>query len=41
MGLNRDVEKTYVSVKITVAYAGQTPAPKPFLTRLIHPTDVR
>ena len=31
VGLTRDVAETYVPVKITVAYAGQTPVPKPFL----------
>jgi hypothetical protein len=31
VGLSRDVAETYVPVKITVAYAGQTPVPKPFL----------
>jgi hypothetical protein len=30
-GLSRDVAETYAPVKITVAYAGQTPVPKPFL----------
>ena len=30
-GLTRDVAETYVPVKISVAYAGQTPVPKPFL----------
>jgi hypothetical protein len=30
-GLNRDVAETYAPVMITVAYAGQTPVPKPFL----------
>jgi len=29
--LSPDVIQTYVPVKITVAYAGQTPVPKPFL----------
>lgn len=29
--LSADVVQTYVPVKITVAYAGQTPVPKPFL----------
>lgn len=29
--LSPDVVQTYVPVKITVAYAGQTPEPKPFL----------
>jgi hypothetical protein len=29
--LSPDVVQTYVPVKITVAYAGQTPKPKPFL----------
>src|SRR5262245_52499249 len=31
VGLTIDVAETYVPVKITVAYAGQTPVPKPFL----------
>lgn len=31
VGLTTDVAETYVPVKITVAYAGQTPVPKPFL----------
>ena len=31
VGLTMDVAETYVPVKITVAYAGQTPVPKPFL----------
>ena len=31
VGLTRDVAETYVPVKITVAYAGQTPVPKPSL----------
>ena len=31
VGLTRDVAETYAPVKITVAYAGQTPVPKPFL----------
>jgi len=31
VGLTHDVAETYVPVKITVAYAGQTPVPKPFL----------
>jgi hypothetical protein len=31
VGLTRDVAETYVPVQITVAYAGQTPVPKPFL----------
>ena len=31
VGLTRDVAETYVPVEITVAYAGQTPVPKPFL----------
>src|SRR5262249_39685606 len=31
VGLTRDIAETYVPVKITVAYAGQTPVPKPFL----------
>jgi hypothetical protein len=31
VGLTSDVAETYVPVKITVAYAGQTPVPKPFL----------
>ena len=30
-GLSPDVAETYAPVKITVAYAGQTPVPKPFL----------
>ncbi len=29
--LSPDVAESYVPVKITVAYAGQTPVPKPFL----------
>ncbi len=31
VGLTRDVAETYVPVMISVAYAGQTPVPKPFL----------
>jgi hypothetical protein len=31
IALSRDVAETYVPVNITVAYAGQTPVPKPFL----------
>ncbi|WP_213765247.1 hypothetical protein [Caballeronia sp. dw_19] len=31
VALSADVVQTYVPVKITVAYAGQTPVPKPFL----------
>jgi hypothetical protein len=31
VGLSRDVAETYVPVNIAVAYAGQTPVPKPFL----------
>ena len=31
VGLTRDVAETYVRVKITVAYGGQQPVPKPFL----------
>ena len=31
VGLTPDVAVTYVPAKITVAYAGQTPVPKPFL----------
>lgn len=31
VALSRDVAQTYVPVSITVAYAGQTPVPKPFL----------
>lgn len=31
VGLTSDVAETYAPVKITVAYAGQTPVPKPFL----------
>ena len=31
VGLTNDVAETYAPVKITVAYAGQTPVPKPFL----------
>src|SRR5262245_6234748 len=31
VGLTHDVVETYVPVNITVAYAGQTPVPKPFL----------
>jgi hypothetical protein len=34
VGLTRDVAETYVPVKITVAYGGQEPVPKPFLTIL-------
>jgi len=34
VGLTRDVAETYVPVKISVAYAGQTPVPKPFLVIL-------
>ena len=30
-GLSHDVAETYAPVKITVAYAGQVPVPKPFL----------
>jgi hypothetical protein len=30
-GLSRDVAETYAPVRIIVAYAGQTPVPKPFL----------
>jgi hypothetical protein len=30
-GLTADVAETYVPLKITVAYAGQTPVPNPFL----------
>src|SRR5215472_2811565 len=41
VGLTRDVAETYVPVKITVAYAEQTPVPKPFLMILnwIHTPD--
>ena len=31
VALSSDVAETYVPVNITVAYAGQTPVPKPFL----------
>ena len=31
VALSRDVAETYAPVKITVAYAGQVPVPKPFL----------
>ena len=31
VGLTRDVAETYAPVQITVAYAGQTPVPRPFL----------
>jgi hypothetical protein len=31
VGLTQDVAETYAPVKISVAYAGQTPTPKPFL----------
>ncbi len=31
VGLTSDVAETYVPLKISVAYAGQTPIPKPFL----------
>ena len=31
VGLTHDVAETYVPVRINVAYAGQTPVPKPFL----------
>jgi hypothetical protein len=31
VGIAADVAETYAPVKITVAYAGQTPTPKPFL----------
>jgi len=31
VALSRDVAETYAPVKITVAYAGQSPVPKPFL----------
>jgi len=31
VALSADVAETYVPVNITVAYAGQTPVPKPFL----------
>jgi hypothetical protein len=31
VGLTSDVAEIYVPVRITVAYAGQTPVPKPFL----------
>jgi hypothetical protein len=31
VGLTPDVYETYAPVQITVAYAGQTPVPKPFL----------
>ena len=31
VGLTHDVAETYAPVQITVAYAGQTPVPRPFL----------
>lgn len=31
VGLTADVAQTYVPLKISVSYAGQTPVPKPFL----------
>ncbi len=31
VGLSADVAETYAPLRISVAYAGQTPAPKPFL----------
>lgn len=31
VGLTADVAETYAPLEITVSYAGQTPAPKPFL----------
>ncbi len=31
VGLSKDVAETYVPLNISVAYAGQTPVPKPFL----------
>jgi hypothetical protein len=31
VGLTKDVAVTYAPLNITVAYGGQTPAPKPFL----------
>jgi hypothetical protein len=31
VGLTRDVAETYAPVAISVAYAGQTPVPKPFI----------
>src|SRR6202789_3665927 len=31
VGLSADVAETYAPLQITVAYAGQTPVPKPFL----------
>jgi hypothetical protein len=31
VGLTPDVAETYAPLDITVAYAGQTPTPKPFL----------
>lgn len=31
VGLTPDVAETYAPLDITVSYAGQTPAPKPFL----------
>jgi hypothetical protein len=34
VGLNCDVAETYVPVEISVAYGGQMPVPKPFLTIL-------
>jgi hypothetical protein len=41
VGLTHDVAETYVPVNITVAYAGQTPVPRPFLMILnwIRTTD--
>jgi hypothetical protein len=35
VALSHDVAETYVPVNITVAYAGQTPVPKPFLMILV------
>lgn len=35
VGVTPDVAETYAPVKITVAYAGQTPTPKPFLMILM------
>ena len=34
VGLTPDVAETYAPVQITVAYAGQSPVPKPFLVIL-------
>jgi len=35
VGLTHDVAELYAPVKITVAYGGQTPVPKPFLMILV------